>query len=96
MKLKWTAAALKDRERIFDYTEEFNPAAAIHQDRRISECMTRLIDHPWSGRVGRVKGTHEVVVIDTPFVAVYGVCDEEVIILRVLHTARIWPESLAE
>jgi toxin ParE1/3/4 len=49
VRLEWTAAALKDRDRIFDYTEEFNPAAAIQVDQRISDCVARLEEHPPCG-----------------------------------------------
>ena len=96
MRLEWTAAALKDRHRIFDYTEEFNPAAAIQVDQRISDCVARLEQHPLSGRIGRVEGTYEVVIVDTSFIAAYVIRGQVVTVLRILHCARNWPETLSD
>jgi len=38
-----------------------------------------------------VRGTRELVISQTPFIAVYRVLREEVLILRVLRGARRWP-----
>lgn len=54
--------------------------------------MERLCDFPLSGRAGRARGTRELVVAPTPFVVVYTVA-EDVVVLRVLHGARRWPPA---
>jgi len=41
-----------------------------------------------------VHGTRELVVVKTPFVVPYRVVGSEIQILRVLHGARSWPNSL--
>jgi plasmid stabilization system protein ParE len=46
------------------------------------------------GRLGRVIGTRELTVGLVPFILAYRVDAEEVQILSVIHTARMWPESL--
>jgi plasmid stabilization system protein ParE len=53
-----------------------------------------LLDFPASGRVGRIAGTRELVINGTPYVAAYAVTDTTVRILRVLHGAQEWPESV--
>jgi toxin ParE1/3/4 len=45
------------------------------------------------GRPGRVPGTRELVVSDTPFILPYRVRDSAVEILAVFHGARQWPEQ---
>jgi len=52
-----------------------------------------LSDHPNAGRPGRVHGTRELVITDTPFILPYRVVRNTVQILRVLHGARKWPEQ---
>lgn len=43
------------------------------------------------GRAGRVAGTRELVVADTPYIIPYRVRGDAVEILRVFHAARKWP-----
>ena len=52
-----------------------------------------LAEQPEMGRPGRVHGTRELVVSDTPFVVPYRVVGSEIEILRVLPGARDWPKS---
>jgi toxin ParE1/3/4 len=45
------------------------------------------------GRIGRVKGTRELVISRTPFIAVYRIAGQRIEILRFLHGAQKWPVS---
>ncbi|MCQ4633674.1 type II toxin-antitoxin system RelE/ParE family toxin [Shinella sp. CPCC 100929] len=94
MKLTWSAFALSDRDGIFTYTEAVNPSAAILIDERIVGATRRLIDFPASGRVGRIAGTRELVINGTPYIVAYTVAETTIRILRVLHGAQEWPDSL--
>lgn len=94
MKLTWSAFALSDRDAIFTYIEADNPSAAVLVDERIVAALRRLIDFPASGRIGRIAGTRELVIIGTPYVAAYAVAESSVRILRVLHGAQEWPDTL--
>lgn len=58
--------------------------------------VRRLHDFPESGRPGRVAGTRELVITETPYVAAYHVSGETVRILRVLHGAQQWPDDLPD
>ena len=61
---------------------------------RIVAAVRRLRDFPASGRVGRIAGTRELVISGTPYVAAYAISETAVRILRVLHGAQEWPDTL--
>lgn len=42
MKVEWSAFAMEDRDRIFDYIESESPKAAVLIDSRIEEQINRL------------------------------------------------------
>ncbi|MDO5679417.1 MAG: type II toxin-antitoxin system RelE/ParE family toxin [Pelistega sp.] len=90
MELYWTPEAVLDREAIYDYIEADNPKAAIALDESFEAKAVRLLDHPHIGRKGRVQNTRELIVHQN-YILVYDVLDASVRILRVLHSARMWP-----
>jgi plasmid stabilization system protein ParE len=55
MELFWTPEAIHDRDDIYEYIETDNPAAALSLDEFFSARAAHLLDHPDSGRVGRVN-----------------------------------------
>jgi toxin ParE1/3/4 len=96
MHLEWSVFARADRQAIFDYIEEDNPRAAITVDERIRTRVEDLAQFPEMGRPGRIEGTRELVVSDTPYIAAYRIVGDTVRILRVLHGAQQWPETLPD
>lgn len=94
MKLEWHPLAEADREEIFDYIEDQNPAAAIAVDERIAEQVLMLVRFPEAGRLGRVEGTRELVIQRTPYIVAYRVEQDAVLLLRVLHSSLLWPDEL--
>jgi toxin ParE1/3/4 len=60
--------------------------------RRIVETVAALAFHPKMGRVGRDETTRELVVIGTPYIAVYRL-RERIEIITIFHAARKWPDS---
>lgn len=62
-------------------------------DERIIAAVRRLSDFPVSGRVGRIAGPRELVIGGTP-VAAYAVTEISVRILRILHGAQEWPDTV--
>lgn len=96
MRLEWALLAIEDRDAIFDYIATDNSQAAIDCDERISACVQRLLQFPESGRPGRITGTRELVITRTPYIAPYRVHGDVVRILRVLHGALLWPDSLPD
>ncbi|MFS8050952.1 type II toxin-antitoxin system RelE/ParE family toxin, partial [Rhizobium sp. BR 314] len=61
---------------------------------RIVAAARRLMDFPASGRVGRIAGTRELVINGTPYVAAYAETQSAVRILRILHGAQEWPDTI--
>ena len=96
MKLEWSVFAVADREQIFDYIEADDPHAAAGVDDRIERCVEQLLQFPKSGRAGRVEDTRELVIADTPYIAVYRITGDTIRILRVLHGARLWPDAFSD
>ena len=85
--------AVDDLDDIAGYISQDNPEAARRTVRRLWTAVKSLAEQPEIGRPGRVHGTRELVVSDTPFVVPYRVVGSEIEILRVLHGAGDWPKS---
>ncbi len=92
MRVRWLSRAADDLKHLYGYIAQDNPEAAGSEVGKVMEAVTRLGDYPASGRPGRVPGSRELVV--SRYIVAYRVKDEVVQILRVLHAARKWPESL--
>jgi hypothetical protein len=59
---------------------------------RIGVGQNKLATFPVSGRSGRVSGTRELVVPNTPFIAAYAIDEERTVILALYYGAQHWPE----
>lgn len=90
MKVRWRPAAEADRDRIIDTIAQDNPVAAIGLGDLIDRRVAELPKHPKLHRVGRVKGTREMVVHPN-YIVVYRIVRSAIEILRVLHNAQQWP-----
>lgn len=93
MILKWTEAAKKDIDSLIDYIAQDNLLAAIGVGDEIERQVNLLAEHPKLGRIGRVKGTRELVINRTPYIAAYKISNDAIYILRVLHGARNWKKQ---
>ena len=91
MRITWLPIAARDRQNQLAYIGERNPSAAISMGDAIEAAVRNLVDHPRMGRLGRVKGTRELVVTGTPYVIIYRVEPDAVVLLRLLHGAQRWP-----
>lgn len=93
MQLRYTRFALSDLREAEEFIRAQNPAAAATMMRRLDTAIDRLRLFPESGRRGRVGGTRELVVPDTPFVIAYRVTAGTIDILAVVHASRRWPSA---
>jgi len=93
MRLEWLPQALHDFDEIIDYIAEDNPVAAVEQGDEIENQVAGLLENRHQGRPGRVKGTRELVIVRTPYIAAYRIKKDAIQILRVFHGSRLWPES---
>lgn len=94
MIIEWLPAAQRDFDSIIDYIASDNPLAAIEQGDEIERQVTGLLEHRQLGRPGRVKGTRELVIVRTPYIAAYRLKRGKIQILRILHGAQQWPGAL--
>ena len=92
MNLVWTRTARADRREIFEFIAADSLRAARNMDLVFAEKAASLREFPELGRPGRVPGTRELLAHRHYFL-IYRVSDDTVQILRLLHTARQWPES---
>ena len=93
MRVVWTRAALSDIDDIQTYIAQDSPLAAYQLVSDIYSRAIRLLgDAPLAGRIGRARGTRELVFADLPYIVVYRVTDSAEII-AVMHTAQQWPEN---
>lgn len=93
MNIVYAPAAQKDLESLISFIAEDSPQNANLILDRIEEQIQLLATQPQMGRPGRVPQTRELIVTNTPFIIPYQVKDEALIILRVYHSARRWPET---
>ena len=93
MLINWSTLASNDLEEIVDYILVDNPSAAFNLFETIKQAVEKLQNYPNMGRIGRISGTRELVIPNTPFIVAYRVQNNNVEILRVLHSSRKWPDS---
>ncbi len=86
--------ARADLAELTAYIATDNPTAAyrVHDD--IRKQVKRLATYPEIGRPGRIRGTRELVIQETPYIAAYRFAGKLVTVLRLLHGARLWPRRL--
>jgi toxin ParE1/3/4 len=89
--IRWWPIAIAQREEQIDYISADNPIAAARQDDLIDPQVEQLLQQPRLGRPGRVKGTRELVISRTPFIAVYRIRGRDIDIVHLLHGAQQWP-----
>src|SRR5436190_21788483 len=95
MKILWLEQAERDLNEAFDYILERDPQAAFRFYKTIREKVELLAAQPGLGRPGRVQDTRELIITKTPYLVAYTVDHrlDAVVVLRVLHGARTWPED---
>lgn len=94
MQIQWTKSAKKNLLHIEEYIGKDNPKAALNTVLAIIKIVEVLTVHPKIGREGRVHGTHELIINGTPYIVAYRIKAKTIEILRILHGAMKWPESI--
>ncbi|MEQ1589484.1 MAG: type II toxin-antitoxin system RelE/ParE family toxin [Gallionella sp.] len=93
MRVRWLRKALLNLDQAANYIAQDNPKAAAEFVIHLRDSALMLGEQPNLGRVGRISGTRELVIANLPYILPYRVRNDTVEILRVLHTARKWPEA---
>lgn len=87
MRVVWTKTALRGVWRAYDYIYEFNPPAAGRMAGALITAGDSLATFPHRGRLVPGTGMRELVGV-SPYIMRYRVERDEVVILRVRHSAR--------
>jgi toxin ParE1/3/4 len=95
MIILWLKSAEADLNEAFDYLLDRNPHAALRTYGIIRQKVELLAQHPHLGRAGWVENTRELMIAGTPYIVAYIIdhLTDAIIILRVLHGRRLWPEE---
>jgi len=83
----WTAHALANLRAIRTYIAQFNPTAATELATRLIAAGNSLEHFPHRGRPVRGTTMRELLTV-SPYIIRYRIAGEEVLILRVRHSAR--------
>ena len=97
MSVKWAISAQKDLLEISEYlldNKDEELAEAVAQ--RILDGAKILLSFPLSGKPGRIEETRELAVRKLPYILIYTTSAENVEIVRIIHTSRLFPESLED
>ena len=87
----WEEESLNDREKIFEFLYDFNPAAADKTDKVIEEKIENLLQHPLMGVqrdyiIGRL-----LIIPEISMIVSYSVDGSTIRIMRVLHQKQKFP-----
>lgn len=93
MEIVWLERAVLNLEMLREYIGRDNTVAARKIALHIIKEIEQLQRFPNLGRPGRVAGTRELAIADTPYLVPYRVHYNVVEILCVLHTAQQWPKD---
>ena len=93
--IEWTESAWEDLDNLSDYLlgEGVSFEAVEEYVKRIFKAPEHLTTLPGAGKPGRMQGTREWLVKDTPYALIYDLPTGKVRILRVMHGSRQFPEQ---
>ena len=93
MKVKFARTAINHIASIHDYIARENPGAAKRVVAAIYRSTDRLAEFPASGRIGAKAETRELVVREYPYIIVYRVLLDAVVVIAVFHAAQGEPRG---
>jgi toxin ParE1/3/4 len=88
IEIVWSPLARSRLRQIRAYVARDKPDAAERLATRIVAMVEALRNHPHLGRVGAEPGIRELVIGNTPYVVLYHVRDQRVIISTIWHAAQ--------
>jgi toxin ParE1/3/4 len=92
MRVDWSTHAVADLKGISEYIEQDrNLETANRVTQGIYEAVQDLALMPNSGRSGRIAGTRELPVARLPYIVIYRILPERVLVLNIVHGAQRWP-----
>ncbi len=95
--IQWTEQAARHLDQAHDYIALYNsPQVAARVAMQIISTVEQLEGFPMLGRAGRVPGSRELVIADTPFIVAYAIQKARIVILAIYHGVQRWPDAFCE
>jgi toxin ParE1/3/4 len=92
--IEWTKQATRQLDQAHDYIAFSNSKeVAARVTMQIVTSVQQLVAFPMSGSTGRVPGTRELVIPNTPFIAAYAIDKIDIVVLAIYHGAQRWPKG---
>jgi toxin ParE1/3/4 len=91
MRLRFTARASRNLASIAAYIANDNPAAAARVGPRIRSACELLMNFPEMGRPGVRPNTREISLPGLPYIIVYRLARDQLVILGVYHERQLRP-----
>ena len=88
VEIVWSALARTRLQEIRAYVARDKPEAAERLAMRIVAMVETLRNHPHLGRVGAEAGIRELVIGSTPYIVLYRVRGQRVIVSTIWHGAQ--------
>ena len=92
-KILFSILAKEDLHSIKEYICNDNIEASKIVIKHIISSIEKLKENPAMGRAGRILRTRELMITKFPYIVPYQVRDNNIYVLRVLHTSRIWDKK---
>lgn len=93
MSIVWSPRAIRHLVSLRKHIERDSEQSAALVAGRILDAVDLLVSHPELGRPGRLLGTRELVVVDTPYIIPYRVRGESLELIAVFHGRQRWPDK---
>lgn len=93
MKVIWSRRAIQHLVSLRNYIAKDSDQNAALVAKRILESIELLQTQPEMGRPGRVLGTRELVVPNTPYIIPYRVRRDRLELIAVFHGSQKWPSK---
>jgi toxin ParE1/3/4 len=93
MKVVWSPRAIRHLVALREHIAQDSEQSAALVAQRILHSVELLQTQPEMGRPGRVVGTRELVVPNTPYIIPYRVRRERLELIAVFHGHQKWPIS---
>jgi len=91
MRLVWSKRFAAELRREYEAIKSDNPAAARATIERIVKTTIRLREFPQSGRAWRLEGARELVVSGLPYIVIYDLETDRIVLQTLFHTSREFP-----
>ena len=94
MKVVWSRKAVQHLVVLREYIAKDSEQSAALVATRILDAIELLQTQPEMGRPGRVVGTRELVIPDTPYIIPYRIRNERLELIAVFHGRQRWPKKI--